>query len=478
MSAVEKEATSKSKSKPTGERGRGKPAKTAWNTPQVDPDTVPSISGEEDKVVTVAEVALPTTEEVKTNLEIDPNGVLSSNTDDPDVFGKRIGEQILQNIIAEADVMAKNGTFPFRPQVYINGRVIEPVGTHTPTDRFLPFGNSALIESYPYVPVAIAELISGKQFNIYKVRAYGAAITILADAESSLVLDEGSYSPDNYGYPPTTKGASVLLINARSLEDFFIGNVVLMNTNSERNIYNSSSVSMIPKKENLPYSPPWEFSAKEEESAITRLQIKGSKMRDSTVRNSSLENATLFESEIEDSTLRGQSLFIEGSSLRECQVTAGGPASFNHASLDKVSLLDKSDVLVHNARMKAVYLSGKGDIYHSNKFDLTEIQVPGQNDVKLIRESRTLFSLYDPGHCKSFPIKITDGDYEIQKTVAALLRLDDDNPYNQDDFTSSVMRYITNTIVSRLKLISTLNAAEKTTSILNGHYKRYRSVFE
>lgn len=369
------------------------------------------------------------------------------------------------------------------PYVIINGVQVEPVMTSLEThkDRYWDFGGREAQQFYQ-VPD------NKGQYSLFKVIVEGRKVSLLLDKKSKFVVQDESIEnafqfgrfdyrgPSDHNLP-----SSATLHNSSAFNCMFLGHSILENVDLKDSVsnqckfvarrlnqgytyhsgylYDSQLDEVIQKKKAL---EPVEFTER------TRHIYEGIRARLSSFTDSKVSAGHYYRSGIQRSTIEGNKWVR----LSEAHVT-GSRVCGSSVTIEKGTVLDCSfnaETNIHhgafNSRNETLHTTS---IYMPNKFSLARIPMPDQ-DLTFIRASETEFELFMFSNGPR--INVNADREQIESAVADVVRQGEWRDINPgvSVLTNSIEKYVTDTIVSRLNVVNTLDGVIRMAADLKRDY--------
>lgn len=325
----------------------------------------------------------------------------------------------------------------------------------------------------------------------YTVKLNGVDIKLFLDENSSFThtginLPWGARKPT-----PSRRGDTLVLLNSSSEDDDFHGDNVLENINSRHSTYRSTTLAIGNNKPGYDYLlQNYNPDVKDDtylyglddtplEPGITeviRMEVKNTHFTQSVIRNSLIVPGNYKNANFDNVTIEitgsHKHIYASFKGARFYNVKLSGKHIRSHSSeLSHVVVEVDGAITVTNIRMTSENIYGDA-AFLNNKFAHAIIQCPVTNLV-LLRTTENTFSLgTDYRYGEIVKLKVDD-DYAtireaaIKLVVRSTLHPNENYPTPDDPITRSVIKFVTDSIWSRLKLIKLINGAATLDSQVN-----------
>ena len=353
------------------------------------------------------------------------------------------------------------------PQLVIRGKVVEPVATGVKTDsEGLQYKGIKF-----YLPWPIRRF-ADLSFNIYEIENNGQTLHLAMDETSKFVIET---DPRHFHFVPGNgqlkASAVATMINSTSTNDFFVGESTLINVESCNNVVNNSHLEATKREQGRRWFGMEENEGSEFKPGENRRHAyTGCRFKRTRVENSLLDDGYYLETFITDSEIQSKGrVNVRGGRVSRTRLL-GGDITLGGATLVNVNIHCSGQVQINRLSMNNEHFNVPG-LHLVNKFAHTAITIPHYSDLRLVRVSPTEFDLSDG--LNSTTIKLDETGGEISEKVENLFRrikgkLPNETPRNRfdcvgvDGFTRSILNYVTDSVVSRLRIIEMIDSAAET----------------
>lgn len=388
------------------------------------------------------------------------------------------------------DVKEGDGiTLDMDTRVIIHGKPVPPVATDlTVRNGEVVFENRTV--RAPNIPSGFREF----QVNAYRFELNGRDIVAFLDKDSFL---ENTEEPNRYPWDTDYKrfnagDHAVIMVNAISTNDNFIGVSLLQNVESINNLLNATSLRALTttqgrRRDFYSWSPEY---GDDKESKITAFNsgCKRHVHRDCQFKRSSVTDSKLLPGLYRRSNITNvdfgsaRRVIVEDASLDNCEI-AGSDIRLEQMMLNRCILSCEGSIFVRNLRLtrKNFYNTG---LYLVNKFCFTALPVVSRNDLNLVRISETELE-FGSGRNNVIRIKLADVDsYALREQVAKLL--EENDRYTSLDrvgfnaIADSIMSYVMDSLRSRMRMITLIDAAAGAANVLEINLRPdlYDNIYE
>lgn len=314
---------------------------------------------------------------------------------------------------------------------------------------------------------------SKRVFNLFVVSGDGSKTVYLVDQDS--YVDHPSDRTRNFSWGSggfiNPKQGVLVLIGSSSKRDSILGENVLINADSSDNLLNSSTliatreqprpheVRFLRHDDHRQSDEPWDYNKLTDLPMVkNRAVFADSKFKRAIildsflspglyvgahVRNSVIEGASrchVRNSSIIKSTLFGTSAHLKNTNLTDCGIRAEGELHIKYTVFNHLHLSGKKVMIV-------------------NKFNYLSLDT-ARGKMYLVRSSRHDFdlgsSVYD-----FQTLKLTVSEEEVRRVICSIMSIDEEGiPQAMTSITNSFANYLTEAVMSRLKVIRLLDEAK------------------
>lgn len=365
------------------------------------------------------------------------------------------------------------------------GRVLRRPDQDTHNGFMLPFN---LISGQAVDPKLI-----GAEFDLYRFNLNGRHHTIYVGGDSKVNIksigDDCYYDLfENRREGVDREGpALAVLYNSESDGDVFFGESSLVNVKTINCMLSSSHLVVNPESLESKASRAWgSFGGAgvhkiEPGETYERVQMEQSSAVDCKLTAGAYYFSHLTKTKVRSNThVKTRRLYANHSSIIGNNIFLGGVTVNN-------SLLKASrDIRIANQTIENASLDVTG-VFARNKFAITKIDLPNNwvSELNLVRVSPTEVELSTRFNRSSVTIEIGDDQWSISERIENWMKTDEANLFDSnrrsgkvddDVIIQSIIRYVTDTISSRLNVIRTLDRVMEMAQEIEGD-KNYRHEF-
>jgi len=311
-----------------------------------------------------------------------------------------------------------------------------------------------------------------RTFSHFVVESDGITVQLLLDEKSSVQINSFDIYRGGYQAMDINRHLvnQAILINTDSTHDTFLGEVILENQSTNSCVFNSSTVSSMPRQEER-YKSPWLVQHNREEP---RRELKYSSLSRSSVFNSVISDSIqLLDTTIDDSNIKTNEGFAATNSRLKEVTIKGHRARLKFAQLEKTYIPSTGSVLIVNTTMKDESLGDKS-LYIPNKFCTLKVDLP-HDHLSMRRETVTKVGI-TIGYRVPVDLEIDAPMDVIDAKVREVLR---DSSYHnpldpdmKDPVVANLIHYVVQSIRSRLRVIKMLDSAIRTARVVTGEAYR------
>ncbi|MNM83518.1 hypothetical protein D3C81_955810 [compost metagenome] len=394
---------------------------------------------------------------------------------------EEMAQRFVDQAIAGFDVPAVS-TLSFKPQVTVNGKVIEAFETIEPKrygepERFCSrlHVKGELVEIYQHraCPIDLPRL------RAYEIEVEGRTTILLLDELSSVTITDNS--PDHpWGRGRSNKKDSsiAVLINSTSNNDRFYGQSLLYNVESVNNLLNHSNLRCHNDLENLrAFYPDDVLRLKNDFQAdkSRRMRVVDGQFKYQTVIDTDLDGGVYLHGILDQVVFKSRNIDLNDCTLTKCQIS-GSAIKMRKVTLEECQINADGRVEIRKQRFFQKSFYPFSAIYLINKFCYTEIHLAdAYQDLQLMRTGKTTYELAMGGTVAK--ITAPTNDYDLRKAIAAVKREEEITSWDQDPFSQSLNQYVVDCITSRIKIIGALDKAIDAAEHLTGNTDRYESPY-
>lgn len=366
------------------------------------------------------------------------------------------------------------------PQVVFHGKAVEPVMS----------ADMLLSESMKYKDITFyfpwpTERFKDMRFNIYELDVKGRKLFLAMDSQSKLVIEaqpaHHHFVPGNGNLVPS---AIVVMINSSSHNDFFVGESSLINVDSKNNVVNNSHLEATKKEQGNNWRIFLDEIGDKDRFVAGETQrhvYEGCRFKRSRIENSSLADGYYMETQISNAEIKSNGrIDVRGGRVSRSRIV-GSDVYLDNASVNASTIDCSGAVRVNRISLNTEHFRTTG-LNLNNKFAYATITAPHYSDLRLVRVSLNEFELGDG--IQRTTLNIKDGPGKISEKIETLFnrmkgRQSDDGDRGRfdreapDTFTRSILRYIMDSVLSRLRVIEMIDSAQSTLESVSTPSNRY-----
>lgn len=327
--------------------------------------------------------------------------------------------------------------------------------------------------------------------NAYRFQLLGRDTLAFLDKDSFLEI---SAKGDNTPFDTDTRRFNsgehaIILVNSTSLDDNFIGVSYLEHIESVNNLFNNSSVRAATNHQGR-REPVWDPDEYDSLRKIERFKVgdKRHRYRDCQFKKTTVTDSILLPGGYRNSVISNVTLAsarrvtVDHASLSNCRVEAS-EIELWRTSISKCRLHADTKVIVRSIQLNKenFYFSA---LYLPNKFSYMEVPVVNRAPLKLVRVSPQEVEVGFNSN-RMLKIKISEvDDWSLTDKVTELLKkngqLGKEHAEATNEFTDSLVRYVMDSLRSRIRVIGLIDAAVNTTNILDSEMypNDYDNIYE
>lgn len=395
----------------------------------------------------------------------------------------RNAERVLRAAGLDSDTLVTEAVAQALEKVQATGTFINEGVLQEPIETGLVVDynriSSTLLDKAFYLPHPVGQAYQDKLFSLYKLTIREREVYYLLDSNSTVSLGGGDARPGfNIRQPYVPSHGVLCLINSSSNDDVVIGESTLVNTESAYNVLNNSVLART-KEPNYEYGPGLDYimdiPVVRKHEVKERMNIRECQFKRASVFDSRLTKGVYRDSQIRDTRIDGSGYVTVGTSQLSDANIRGTRVTIKGVHLSKSGVISEGELLLKYCRFSGVHISAKA-VYIPNKFSYLELDTP-QHKLYLIRSTRRDFDLGVNLHnLERFRLDATEED--IQKHVAIQLALDPEGFHTRPTLIScSIASYMTDSIVSRLKVIRLLDEAKQLVRETGDHSRPWDDIY-
>lgn len=392
-------------------------------------------------------------------------------------------EEMTQRIVdqAIANMELPPGTLGFKPQVTINGKVVEPFETIPAkgrgADRWCHrlYVEGDLIEIYQHreYPLDIPQL------RAYKVVVENQEVILLLDEYSSVTItDDSPDHPWGTRKSDRKRQSVAVLLNSASNNDRFFGQSLLVNVESSLNLLNNATLRChndLDTLRNFHLDKPERVKGDFLREKSRRMKVSEAQFKHQTVLDTDLDGGCYMNGTLEQCVVQSRHVVINDCTITRCSLIAAA-IKLHKTTLEDCQARADGRVDIRKQRFNGKSFYPFSALYLINKFAYTSIPLAdAYQDLELVRTSKNTYELALGGTVAKLTTPVND--YDLRKAISAVKRDEEVNQWDQDPFSQSLTQYVVDCITSRIKLVSALDVAVDAAEHLTGNMDRYESPY-
>lgn len=309
----------------------------------------------------------------------------------------------------------------------------------------------------------------GTVFDLFQFELEGHVHSFLVDKESKIWIDQDAtgqlVSPwsRNDNMVQHDQGSGSVFYKTKAINCAFYNNVMLKGGEFVRCVISDSSVDALPKQDT---TDPFGFGAQFPSSTgRSNNKFEGLYLERSTVVRSALDRGSYFQAHISDSVIESRTHV----NLREVQVrnsTVRGTERLvlSHASLHNSHIAGNGQIQVANQTLRDFNLRSEA-LYATNKLAITNIETPTNRyrEIQMVRVDQQSMEISGGSNNEKFKFKLEEDTWDLKSRLDEWLNVAmNTNQYaaentkaSDDPLMSSMIRYVSDTIMSRVRIIKT-----------------------
>lgn len=339
--------------------------------------------------------------------------------------------------------------------------------------------NSDYLEYGFNIPYKLVGEYEDKTFSLYRLITSENELYFIMDNNSTVNISGGDTRPNGYRHRQVAQRGVLLLINSSSNDDVVLGESTLVNTESAFNVLNGTT--LVRHKEPRGGYPRI-FRQSEDANLFVRqtkerFNVSECRFKRASIWNSEIAKGEYAEVQILDSAIRSAGFAHVAWSQIEDSTIKGSRITTHMANLKESTVQCEGEVALRHYRASHVHIGAKA-VYIPNKFCFLEVDTP-QHKLYFVRVSRNEFELgSNPNHLKRFSLNASAE--ELRMHIITQLAVDEEGfPINTTSLIASVGQYLTDVVVSRLKVVRLLDEAQalvEEVAPTQGHYHDMYSI--
>lgn len=313
--------------------------------------------------------------------------------------------------------------------------------------------------------------IHDRKFNLFLVELGGESTYYFVDQESQVTINADGSNLRLRRHPVNGHGV-LILINSVSVDDQVIGESLLVNADSERNLLNSSALISFEEPRayhdyglafrdhtRRPPANPWDESEHSLPSTKRRQAYEGSQFKRVQAYDSFLMRGTYRSAHLAQCVIEGGGQANVVNSHLTQSVLAGTQVTLKNSNLTNCSLRSDGELLIKHSTFNYMHVSAKS-VHILNKFSYLSLDTPTQK-LYVVRANYREIDVGTSSYTMQ-RLKIAASEDEVRKVVAAALSVDEEGfPVAETSITRSFANYLTEAVMSRLKVIQLLDEAKQ-----------------
>lgn len=317
--------------------------------------------------------------------------------------------------------------------------------------------------------------LSARVFNLFVGMSNGMKTVYLVDQDSHVEIpkDEGrnNYWIGHHGMAGNKQGILVL-ISSSSKRDTVVGESILVNTDSSDNLLNSSYL-IATREQPRPHEvhflrhddhrqsehDPWNSHKKIEFPLVKNRAIHvNSRFKRATITDSFVSPGQYHSVHIRNSVIEGASSCAVSNSSVIKTTLFGTVVALKQSNLSECGIRSEGELYIKYTPFNHLHLSTKKALI-LNKFNYLSLDT-SRGKLLLVRTGRHEFdlgsSVYDFQR-----LKLNASEEEVCKVISGIMSFDEEGmPVALTSITSSFVNYLTESVMSRLKVIRLLDEAK------------------
>jgi len=358
-------------------------------------------------------------------------------------------------------------------KVMFHGEELVPVETGLRAE----FGRvkSEKLDKTIHLPGLHSFNLDDRVFGLYAVEQGDSKGYYLVDQDSYVeVQPEAADGRRNWMlYSNMIMNGTLVLINSISINDQVIGDSGLTNVESRENLLNGTTLTATrnpPNRHDLRhphrddpqgYLAPWDegntkpLPLLKTRALFTHSQFKRSMVMDSFLSKGVYRSVHITQSVIDGS---GAPASVTGANLYRCAL-AGTRVHLKNTSMTECTVNSDAELIIKYTTFNNLHFSAK-TVRITNKFNYLSLDTP-TNKLYLVRSSLREFDLGASSY-NMVRLKLDASAEEVRKVICAQLSFDEEGyPIALTSLTGSIADYLTEAVVSRLKVIRLLDEAKR-----------------
>jgi hypothetical protein len=356
--------------------------------------------------------------------------------------------------------------------VTVDGVEIEPIATGIKTDL-----TSIYIKELGeaiHLPGTHGYRVSDREFKLFSVKVGVNQNYYLLDDESSVELNIKENRRNRFGFEGGSVAARksiMALVNSSSTDDTVVGEAALINVISQKNLLNSSALIAtedVVTPHGYGYNglfadhavdKPWEISGKKIESIKSRATVSESQFKRTTVVNSMITQGSYLECQFNRCTIEASGFTSASRSYLDKTTLSGTRMTLKNVNLGSCTVRSEAELLIKYSVFNNLMFSGK-TIHILNKFNYLSLDTPASK-MFLVRASNREFDLGTSVYNLQ-RLKLNCTIEEVRKVISGVMSIDEEGfPVAETSITRSFANYLTESVMSRLKVIQLIDEAKQ-----------------
>lgn len=322
--------------------------------------------------------------------------------------------------------------------------------------------------------VSVHEIPVGTLFDIYQFKIAGKQYTFALTSGSKVWLDKdvtdrmATYWFKSKHNITHDQGAGVVVYNATVINCSLFNSVVLKGGRYEECLISSSHIDCT-KLESAESDLPWGNGGSR---GYPNRTYTGCYFESSYVYRSDIPHGVYYQANLRDSQIESKChVRLQETKLDQAVIRAPDRVSMNRTTLEKYTIVASHGVEIANQTLRDGYIR-VDSIFAPNKLAISSFELPygsGYNPIRLIRRDERHLEL--SGGCTGEKLKflLSKTQWELRNEIDAWLAkaLNPSESYREegdpqpqgpkDVLSQSVLRYMSDSIISRIEIISTMD---------------------
>ena len=311
----------------------------------------------------------------------------------------------------------------------------------------------------------------GTVFDLYQFELEGHMHSFLVDRESKVFIDHDitgqmvspwSIPNDNIDHK---LGSGVIFHKATATNCTFYNMCVLLGGTYDRCVISDTTVVSLPKKEEREAV---QFPSFTGSTGRSNLKLSRVYLERSTISRSIIEQGQYFSAHIYDSNVESRAhIQIRNAQIRKSTVRGTERLVLDCVTLNSVHIGASGMVQLANQTLSDFSLRSES-LYATNKLAITQIDLPNSRyrEIQMVRVDRENMEVSGAPSGERFKFKLDKEHWELHtelndwltKAMATGSYDTELTKASDDPLMASMIRYVADTILSRVRIIKTANS--------------------